>query len=246
MEKRVILSHGKGGTHAIWYQQIPVLAQHYHVITWDQRGFGRSTNRLGKAGPIAAAEDIQTLLNHLQIAQAHLVGQSMGGWAVLGSTLRWPERTKSLVMANTIGGIHSPDITAARATYKARQAAKPFDPYLSMDGHAVIMADSAEKNMVRAFLYNQIGKAHGPIPADASDRLRDTTYNMAQVGALTTPTLFITGEHDATFPPSMIRQAAAFIPHAQVIEIPEADHSPYFETPKQWNEAVLSFWSSLG
>ena len=169
----------------------------------------------------------------------------MGGWAVLELTLRWPERTRSLVLADTIAGIHSPEITAAYAAYRAQQAQKPTDPYLSMDGHAIIAADSAEKNMVRAFLYNQIGKAHGPVPADASQQLRATHYDMAQVSALNTPTLFIVGEHDAVFTPTMIRQAAAFIPNAQVIEIPDADHSPYFETPERWNEAVRSFWESL-
>ncbi len=40
----VVLSHGNGGTHAVWFQQVVVLAQKYRVITWDQRGFGRSTN----------------------------------------------------------------------------------------------------------------------------------------------------------------------------------------------------------
>ena len=35
----VILCHGLGGNHTIWYQQVPVLTQRYRVITWDQRGF---------------------------------------------------------------------------------------------------------------------------------------------------------------------------------------------------------------
>ena len=40
----VVLSHGAGGTHAVWYQQVVVLAQKYRVVTWDQREFGRSTD----------------------------------------------------------------------------------------------------------------------------------------------------------------------------------------------------------
>jgi pimeloyl-ACP methyl ester carboxylesterase len=56
-----------------------------------------------------------------------------------------------------------------------------------------------------------------------------------------TPTLFIVGEKDSIFPPAMIRQAAELISHAQVVEIPEADHSPYFETPERWNEVVIGF-----
>ena len=36
----LILTHGLGGNAAVWYQQVPYFAQHYRVISWDQRGFG--------------------------------------------------------------------------------------------------------------------------------------------------------------------------------------------------------------
>jgi len=50
----VVLGHGAGGNHAIWFQQVPVLAADYRVVTWDQRGFGNSTNRHGLANPRTA------------------------------------------------------------------------------------------------------------------------------------------------------------------------------------------------
>ena len=240
----VVLCHGKGGNHAIWYQQVPILAQHYQVITWDQRGFGRSSNRLGKAGPSAAAEDLQALLDHLQVKQAHLVGQSMGGWAVMASTLRWPDRTKSLVLADTLAGLAPPAILDEYIAASKKRGAAPKPTHLSMDGHAIIAADSAEKNLTRAFLYNQIGRSNGPVPADASERIREANFDLEQVGKMETPVLFIVGEHDAIFPPDMIGRVATVIPHAQLVEIPEADHSPYFETPEEWNRVVLDYWKS--
>ena len=36
----VVLGHGAGGNHGIWFQQVPVFARDYRVVTWDQRGFG--------------------------------------------------------------------------------------------------------------------------------------------------------------------------------------------------------------
>jgi 3-oxoadipate enol-lactonase len=47
----VVLAHGLGGSHAVWYQQVPFLAQQYRVVTWDQRGFGRSTSNSRNIGP---------------------------------------------------------------------------------------------------------------------------------------------------------------------------------------------------
>ena len=59
----VVLSHGAGGSHAIWMHQVPVLAEHYRVITWDQCGWGKSTDAEGLGGdPNAAVEDLRLLL----------------------------------------------------------------------------------------------------------------------------------------------------------------------------------------
>ena len=55
------------------------------------------------------------------------------------------------------------------------------------------------------------------------------------------PTLMITSENDVLFPPDMIREVAGHIPGAQVVELPPAGHSPYFETPAAFNETVQAF-----
>ena len=78
----VVLSHGAGGSHAVWYLQVPVLGEHFRVVTWDSRGFGNSTNRNDAPSPDAAATDLASVLDHLGIDRAHLVGQSMGGWHI--------------------------------------------------------------------------------------------------------------------------------------------------------------------
>ncbi|MEM9134544.1 MAG: hypothetical protein AAGE88_19500, partial [Actinomycetota bacterium] len=33
----VVLSHGAGGSHAVWYQQVPALGAVHRVLTWDSR-----------------------------------------------------------------------------------------------------------------------------------------------------------------------------------------------------------------
>ncbi len=241
----ILLCHGKGGNHAIWFNQVPILAQHYRVVTWDQRGFGRSSNLNNEASPQKAAEDIQALLDHLNIEKAHLVGQSMGGWAVMGSALRYPERTASLILADTLAGISTPEIAAEYEASRAKRYAKPPSTHMSLDGHAILQNQTAEQNMIRAFLYNQIGRSNGPPPADAGELLLQTKYDQDAIRGIKAPTLFIVGELDAIFPPAMIRQAAELISHAQVVEIPEADHSPYFETPDLWNTAVMAFLADL-
>jgi pimeloyl-ACP methyl ester carboxylesterase len=237
----VVLSHGLGGNHAIWYQQVPVLAQSYRVVTWDQRGFGRSTNAQNQSSPKAAARDLAALLDHLAVEKAHLVGQSMGGWAVMGFALAHPERVESLVLADTIGGIYTPAIEASFDAYIREAGQSPPPNELPITQHPAIGEQLGAADPAKAFLYSQIGSTTAPAPANMGLLLRTTAYDRAALERLTIPTLFIVGEHDPIFPPATIREAAGVLPNAAVVELPNAGHSPYFETPAAWNDAVLEF-----
>ena len=109
----LVLSHGLGGNHAIWFQQTAHFARDRMVVTWDHRGFGRSTDRAGRSGPDVAAGDLLAICDHLDIDHPDLVGQSMGGWTVVGAELARPGFARSIVLADSHGGFTSDAITPA-------------------------------------------------------------------------------------------------------------------------------------
>jgi len=110
----LVLCHGAGGNHAVWYQQVPVFGRHRRVITWDHRGFGRSSARGGPTSPAAAVRDLRAVLAAAGVSgPIDLVGQSMGGWTALGFALAEPARVRRLVLADTPGGIMTPELGAA-------------------------------------------------------------------------------------------------------------------------------------
>jgi len=242
----VVFCHGLGGNHAIWYQQVPVFAEEYRVVTWDQRGFGRSTNEQGMASPATAANDLLALLDHLGIEQAHLVGQSMGGWAVIGFAIAYPERVASLVLADTIGGIYTPETTQQFDAYIRTAMAGPSPDEMPMTQHPALGDALGKRDPAQALLYRQIASVAGPPPQNMGLLLRQTQYPLAEVKAIAVPTLFVVGEDDPIFHPASIQSAAKQIPGSIVKLIPEAGHSPYFETPVRWNETVKSFLKNTG
>ena len=61
----VVLTHGAGGSHAVWYNQVPVLAERFRVLTWDSRGFGNSTCRSGRLSADAAVADLGAILDEV-------------------------------------------------------------------------------------------------------------------------------------------------------------------------------------
>jgi len=235
----VVLTHGYGGNHASWFQQVPDLARDHRVVAWDQRGFGRSTRSTGRLGPVAAADDLGALLDHLGIERAHLVGQSMGGWSVLGFALRHPERVRKLVLAASVAGIGTPAIDAHFERLLA-QAPPPSDPF-PLAHHPALHPGLARRDPARALLYREIGHAHGPPPPELPQLLRDTRWPEDALAELDVPVLFVVGSEDRLFPPALVREAAARLPRSEVIEIPGAGHSPYFERPAAWNAAVRDF-----
>jgi 3-oxoadipate enol-lactonase len=233
----VVLGHGLGGNHAVWFQQVPVFAERYRVVAWDQRGFGMSSNRAGASGPPAAVDDLTALLDDLGVNRAHLVGQSMGGWAVLGFALRAPERVRSLVLADTTGGI----VNDAVASVLSTPSRRTVEPGVVGSHRAVGPA----VDPTRAFLYQQLGGFRGEIDeADMIGKLFGTSYPLDDVAQLAVPVLCVVGADDDLMPPAAIREVAGLLKDARVVEIPGAGHSPYFERPDEWNAAVLDFLGS--
>ena len=159
----VVLGHGAGGNHAIWFQQVPLLARDYRVVTWDQRGFGLSTNHHELANPRTATDDLLAILDHLGIERAHVVGQSMGGWAALGLALAHADRVRSLVLADTIGGI------AIDGWWKTAVAVAPR---VGMFNHTALSDEFCLRNPERAHLYLQIGGLRRDPFADPTRLLR--------------------------------------------------------------------------
>ena len=237
----VVLSHGMGGNHAIWYRQVPVLAAHYRVVTWDQRGFGRSTDVTNNLGPEASVADLVQLLDHLGVKSAHVIGQSMGGWPSLSFALAHPDRTRSLVLADTIGGIFTPEIRQAFLDYGRLIASSPPPDQLPLGLHPAVGAQLAEEDLAQSFLYGQIGgTASPPSPAAITELLLAADYT-SQLDTLTAPILFVVGENDPIFPPALIQQAAALVSGGEMAVIGETGHSPYFERPAEWNDVVGQF-----
>jgi non-heme chloroperoxidase len=79
----VILIHGYPLSGASWEKQVPVLLSAGHrVITYDRRGFGKSSQPTTGYNYDTFAEDLQRLITHLELREFALVGFSMGGGEV--------------------------------------------------------------------------------------------------------------------------------------------------------------------
>tara|TARA_B100001079_G_scaffold198726_1_gene172374 strand:+ start:968 stop:1801 length:834 start_codon:yes stop_codon:yes gene_type:complete len=240
----VVLSHGAGGSHAVWYQQIPQIGEKYRVVTWDSRGFGNSTNNTAQLAPENAARDLAAVLDELEISEAHLVGQSMGGWHVSAFLTLFNQRVRSLTYADTVGGLWTDDLRTAYEEFRAKGGLRGSRELPLVGGHLALWTGATERDVAHAFLYQALGSFHSP-PLDRLSEVLEFTIHHSDFDDLNIPVLFIGGEYDQIFPASMLRDSANRISGAQFVQIPDAGHSPYFEQPAAWNLALLEFLAAI-
>jgi 3-oxoadipate enol-lactonase len=232
----VLFLHGAGGNHLSWWQQIPVFAESYRCVSVDQRGFGQSRDVAGGPGPAALAADAIDLLDHLGIARAAIVAQSMGGWAAVGAAVRAPERFWAIVLANTVGNLTSPEIAKLR-----QQLAAASPPRPAVLWHAALGETFRKEQPVRSFLYAQIAGLNPTLADDFGDQLGRLTTPAERYAAARVPTLFLTSDEDGLIWPELSARVHECVPGSRFVRVERAGHSTYFERPDAFNQLVGDF-----
>lgn len=240
---RVFL-HGLGGNHLSWWQQVPFFMRWFECITLDQRGFGLSQDPDGAFNRVHS-RDLVALLDHLGIQKAALVGQSMGGWTIVGAALEQPERFAALVMADTPGGISTPEMDALRAA--AGRATLPLDTSPPIGALPTYARDYFVKRPEMAYLYDSLRILGARPPDDALERIVGLRHDLDKVRQrLTMPILCIEGEEDVLILPAVIRAMVPALPNGRLAMVPGCGHSVYFENAPVFNQLVLDFLSAVG
>ncbi len=233
----IVFAHGAGGNLLSWWQQIPYFSQRYRCVTFDHRGFGHSADELEGPGSDSFVEDLAGLMNHLNVDRAHLVAQSMGGRTMLGFAVAHPQRTMSLVMADTVGGMAVEEVSELHRKWReSHQSSEQV-------GTRALSAGFRKRNPELANLYLQISSTNPPRPSATA---QSPGPDAKQLGGITAPALFIVGEEDQMTPPQVVEAGARYVPGARVTSVPEAGHSVYFEKPEIFNFVVSNFIEESG
>ncbi len=230
----IVLAHGIGGNHAIWYRQIDALSRSNRVILFDHRGFGLSRDHDGR-GRDAFVDDMTALLDHLGETKVALVGQSMGAGTCIGFAHRSPDRVAALAICDSLHGIEeSRDVKAIMDGARARTAALG-------QIERVLGADAPRE---LAVLYRQIASFN------SVDRHSLTgsfdARPAADLGGKGFPILFLSGVDDILFPIEAVRLAQAEVPGSFLVEVNDAGHSAFLEAPVQFNDTILSLLQMAG
>jgi pimeloyl-ACP methyl ester carboxylesterase len=241
----LLFLHGIGGNARNWAAQRDHFADRYQAAAWDARGYGQSGGAVERFAQFA--DDAAAVIDALG-APAHVVGLSMGGRIALDLAHRYPDRLRSLTLANTSAG--SPETAAPEkvAAFLALRLRPLVEEGLNpADIAESIVAGIAGPNITpqaRAALLDSHRRLHkdGYIAA-----MRAVTGFTAfpDFATIAVPTLVVTASEDRIAPPAHARAMAARIPGARLAELPGAGHISNIEAPGAFNAALGAFLAGL-
>lgn len=250
----LLLCHEFAGDYRSWEPQVRYFARRYQVITYNARGYPPSDvpQDVSAYSQRLAMQDIVGLIRHLNLPPVHLVGLSMGGYAVLHVGLTHPDVARSLV----IGGCGYGSLAQDRK--KFQQDVEQTAQTIERQGMSV-MAEFYARGPTRVQFTDKDPRGwqefadqlatHSTLGSALTFRgvqaQRPSVYDLEdQMRQLQVPTLIITGDEDEPcLEPALLMKRA--ISTSGLVVLPKSGHTINLEEPDAFNRAVDNFLTTV-
>ena len=238
----VLFMHGIGGNRTNWHDQLLVFGEKFHAVAWDARGYGASDDYDGPLDFADVSRDLVRVLDHFQVAKAHLVGLSMGGLIAFDFHATYPERVATLTICDSMPGMGGISADARREFIRIRQ--EPLLNGKEPRDIAPIVAKTLVGKSAKSGSFERLVASMSALHKDSYLKTIEATTNYArtlELENIRVPTHIVVGEEDTLTPPALSRTMADRIPGARLTIIKGAGHLSNIEQPVAFNEAVRAF-----
>ena len=260
----IVLIHGAMASLHTWEPWVKILGQRYRVVTLDLPAHGL-TGQVPEDAYTADAftETIHAVVEHLNIQQFVLGGNSMGGGATWRYTLAYPERVNAMILVDSVAPRHwqNTESTAEnpeseRPTPIAfkllrqnwfRAIARYLDPEpLVKQGLLSAYNNSPVVNQALIDRYYELSLRAGTRAAILN---RSGSYGseptLNDPSTLAQPTLVMWGAQDSLIPVSVAEEFAQRLANTQLVIYDDLGHIPMEEDPQRSAADVLAFLHQL-
>jgi non-heme chloroperoxidase len=250
--KPVVLIHGYPLSGASWEKQVPeLLAAGHRVITYDRRGFGKSSQPTTGYDYDTFADDLNKVLTGLELSDVILVGFSMGG----GEVARYCGKfgTERISKVAILGGV-TPYLLKAqdnpegvdRSVFDGIGAAIRQDRYAffteffkNFFNSDQLMGERVSEDAIRACWRVAIGSSATATLACVSTWYTDFREDLDRIDV---PTLVIHGDSDRIVPlPASGALTAKRIKDARLVVVKDGPHCITWTHPEVVNKELLEF-----
>ncbi len=238
----LVLVNGVGDPLEGWVNQTEAFAAAgLRVVSFDNRGVGRSGAPPGPYTSAQLAADLHAVVTAAGLDRFHLCGVSMGGVIAQEYALAHPAGLRSVVLANTF----------AAADPFTRAAFLSWSEVADAAGMPMMMRAQAPWIFSPAF-YAEHPDRVAELIAEAADAAQPAAPFAAQMAALVDhdardrlpglapPALVIAARDDIIIRPALSRELFELLPDA-VWQVVPGGHAAFWEDPGPWNRAVIEF-----
>lgn len=246
--KPLVLISGLGYSNWQWHKMVPLLAEKFKVIIFDNRGVGQSDKPAGPYTAQMLAQDTVGLLDALNIEKAVIVGHSMGGFIAQALALDFPQRVEKLILCSTnFGGPNHVPVTPEAMKVLSDVSSDALTRF--KNGLAVSTAPGwSEKNpaMIEEWIQWRVANPIEPVSYQAQLAIGLGLMPTAaafeeKLPRLNVPTLILFGAHDKVVPPANADLLSKKIAGSTVVIFPDAGHFFPIEIPEAASRAIKDF-----
>jgi pimeloyl-ACP methyl ester carboxylesterase len=239
----LVLVHGMAGDRHEWDRLVGALPRDLAVLRYDLRGFGLSTAEDGVV--FSHGDDLLALFDERGIAQAAVLGLSMGGGIALNFALSHPERVSQVILISPamVGWEWSDDWK--NLWRGVAGAARDGDMALARERwwtHP--MFSVARQSEAAGELRQAIENYHGR--QWTRDYQRGELPDIDRLHTLAMPALLLTGEQDFADLRLIADVIEGASPNVTRIDYAAADHMVHLERPQEVADAVVDFLYAEG
>jgi len=239
--------------YGLWYWQklVAELSDHYQVITFDNRGAGKSSQPDGPYTVSMMASDTAGLLDALELKQIAVLGHSLGGFVAQELAVVRPDLVGKLILASTNhGGMKVIPVTAEALEVMTSRDGDPVE--LVKRGIDIACAPGyvekhpeVVKELIDYRFTNPVPPAqyHSQVAAGAGTAAYSDAQVDERMAAIKVPTLLVSGDHDRVVPPGNTDLMAVKIARAEVVLVPDTGHMFPIENPAAAAEVIKEFLS---
>lgn len=223
-----------------WVFQTQTLSRYYRLLQYDCRGQGQSDHPDGQYSMELHADDLAALLTALGVEKAHIAGISYGGEVAQAFVLKYPGRTLSLILADTVSEV-GPALHITVESWlnaaKAGDAEAFFHVTVPWNFSPAFVANNPRLLADARKRYEQLDYA-------AIVRLCESFLEVnftARLGEIQCPVCILAGSLDLLKGPAYASILKDGIPQAELHLLDGAGHASCWERPQEFNTVVLGF-----
>jgi pimeloyl-ACP methyl ester carboxylesterase len=227
-----------------WVFQTKTLSAYYRVLQYDCRGQGQSDHPEESYSMSQHAGDLSALMDGLEIEQAHVAGISYGGEVAQAFALDFPEKTLSLILADTVSEVRP----KLKMVIEGWVDALKTNDALAFFNATVPWNFSPEFIEKNSALLEDAKKRYRQLDFPAVIRLCEAFFEVNftnRLAEISAPVCIIVGEVDLIKGVPYARILKQQMPHAELHIIDGAGHASCWERPEEFNSIVLGFLTKV-